>query len=476
MKKLTLSLLAVSLLSACSQTSQLNHNASLIIKNGQVLTMNGNKDIIEQGVVVVKDDQIIAIGTEALLKQYSASKVIDAEDGIVMPGMINTHNHLPMIAFRGLGEEGIANRLFAYFFPLEKEKLSRDLIYQATRLGTLDLAQSGVTTYADMYYHMDEMAKATKEIGLRAVLGETVIKFPVVDAKEPHGGIEYAKQFISEYKNDPLITPAFAPHAVYTVAEDKLQEINTLSKQLDVPVLIHVSEFGNEAERIQDNTDKLSPVAWLNKIGVLNDRMVLAHSIHLTKEDIALVKQSGAGIAYNPMANAKGATGIAPAWEMYQQDIPMGLGTDGPMSSNQVDLWRTLSYAANMQRLKHDDRTIMIPEQVIELATIGGAKALHMDDEIGSLETGKKADIIIVETDSANMRPNYNPYATLVYQANPSNVDTTIVNGKVVMENRQMKTVNVKSINQEIDKIESDIQGFAKELAKDAIKSPSLMK
>ncbi len=320
------------------------------------------------------------------------------------------------------------------------------------------------------------MAKATKEIGLRAVLGETVIKFPVVDAKEPHGGIEYAKQFISEYKNDPLITPAFAPHAVYTVAEDKLQEINTLSKQLDVPVLIHVSEFGNEAERIQDNTDKLSPVAWLNKIGVLNDRMVLAHSIHLTKEDIALVKQSGAGIAYNPMANAKGATGIAPAWEMYQQDIPMGLGTDGPMSSNQVDLWRTLSYAANMQRLKHDDRTIMIPEQVIELATIGGAKALHMDDEIGSLETGKKADIIIVETDSANMRPNYNPYATLVYQANPSNVDTTIVNGKVVMENRQMKTVNVKSINQEIDKIESDIQGFAKELAKDAIKSPSLMK
>ncbi len=161
---------------------------------------------------------------------------------------------------------------------------------------------------------------------------------------------------------------------------------------------------------------------------------------------------------------------------MYQQDIPMGLGTDGPMSSNQVDLWRTLSYAANMQRLKHDDRTIMIPEQVIELATIGGAKALHMDDEIGSLETGKKADIIIVETDSANMRPNYNPYATLVYQANPSNVDTTIVNGKVVMENRQMKTVNVKSINQEIDKIESDIQDFAKELAKDAIKSPSLMK
>lgn len=187
-----------------------------------------------------------------------------------------------------------------------------------------------------------------------------------------------------------------------------------------MPILIHTSEFNNEAERISDNTEKLSPIAWLEKIGVLNNRMILAHAIHLEPNDINLIKQSGAGVAYNPMANAKGATGIAPAWPMYQQDIAIGLGTDGPMSSNQVDLWRTLSYAANMQRLKYQDRTIMIPEQVIEMATIGGARALHMDKQIGSLEVGKKADIIIVETQSANMHPNYNPYATLVYQANPA--------------------------------------------------------
>ncbi|MCP4956187.1 MAG: amidohydrolase [Photobacterium aquimaris] len=450
--------------------------ASLIIKNGQVITMNDNKQLIENGVVVINNDTIIAVGDHSLLSQYDAQRIIDAQNGIVMPGMINTHNHLPMIAFRGLGEEGIENRLFAYFFPLESKKLSRELIYQATRLGAIDLAQSGVTTFADMYYHVDEMAKATKEVGLRAVLGETVIKFPVVDAKQPYGGLEYGQQFINDYKNDPLITPAFAPHAAYTVSKQKLQQINAISKKLNVPVLIHVGEFGNESARISDNPKQLSPVAWLHDIGVLDNRMILAHAIHVDQADIDLIKQSGAGVAYNPMANAKGATGIAPAWEMYQQQLPMGLGTDGPMSSNQVDLWRTLSYAANMQRLKHNDRTIMIPEQVIELATIGGARALHMEDKIGSLEVGKKADVIIVETQSANMMPNYNPYATLVYQANPSNVSTTIVNGNIIMEQRQMTQIDSADVTKNIRAIEADIAEFAKELAKKAITSPSLMK
>ena len=451
-------------------------DVSLIIKNGQVITMDKQKSVFDNGVVVINKDKIVAVGDVRLLNKYTSKNIIDAKKGIVMPGMINTHNHLPMIAFRGLGEQGIENRLFAYFFPLEKEKLSRELIYQATRLGALDLAQSGVTTYADMYYHVDEMAKATKEVGLRAVLGETVIKFPVVDAKTPFGGLDYAKSFIEQYKNDPLITPALAPHAVYTVSKEKLKEIDQLAAKYNIPVLIHVDEFRNESERIEGNNDKLSPIKWLHKIGVLNDKMVLAHAIHIDDEDIALIKQSGAGVAYNPMANAKGATGIAPAWEMYKKQISMGLGTDGPMSSNQVSLWPTLSYAANMQRIKYEDRTIMIPEQIIELATIGGAKALHMDNQIGSLVANKKADLIIVETQSANMRPSYDPYATLVYQANPSNVSTTIVNGKVIMFERKMTTVNTDEINHAIDKIENDIAAFAQKLAKDAIKSPSLMK
>ncbi|MGL4868105.1 MAG: amidohydrolase [Cetobacterium sp.] len=466
-KYLKVSILVGSLfLASCGSFVEDKESASIIIKNGTILTMDEKNNVINDGVIVIKDNKIISIGEEDLLKKYSAKKIIDAKDGIVMPGMINTHNHLPMIAFRGLGEEGIKNRLFAYFFPLEGEKLSRDLIYKATVHGTIDMALSGVTTYADMYYHMDEMAKATKEVGIRGVLGETVIKFPVVDAKTPYGGIEYAVKFIEEYKNDELITPAFGPHAAYTVSKEKLQEINELSKKYNVPVMIHVGEFDDEDKRLK--LEDKTVVEYMDSIGVLNERVLLAHGIHLTDNDLDIIKEKKASIAYNPMANAKGATGIAKAYEMLNKDIKVGLGTDGPMSSNQVDLFRTLSYASSMQRLKYNDRTIMTPDIVVRMATIGGAKALNMDDKIGSIETGKLADIIIVETDSPNMIPNYNPFATLVFQANSSNVSTTIVNGKIVVEDKKLKTYDTEKNKKQIKEIEADIADFAKGLAQKA--------
>lgn len=450
----------------CSSLIQKKENASIIIKNGTILTMDKNNKVINNGVVIIKDNKIISVGNKELLKVYSAKKIIDAENGIIMPGMINTHNHLPMIAFRGLGEEGIKNRLFAYFFPLEGEKLNRDLIYKATIHGSIDMALSGVTTYADMYYHMDEMAKATKEVGIRGVLGETVIKFPVVDAKTPYGGIEYAINFIEEYKNDDLIIPAFGPHAPYTVSKEKMQEIENLSKQYNVPIMIHVGEFDDEDKRL--NLKNKSVIEYMDSIGVLNNRVLLAHAIHLNEKDLDIIKKREASIAYNPMANAKGATGIARAYEMLNKNIKVGLGTDGPMSSNQVDLFRTLSYASSMQRLKYNDRTIMTPDVVVKMATIGGAQALNLDKKIGSIEPGKLADIVIIETKSPNMMPNYDPFATLVFQANPSNVDTTIVNGKIIVENKKLKTYDIKKNIKQMKEIENDIAKFAKELAEKA--------
>lgn len=450
----------------CSSLIQKKENASIIIKNGTILTMDKNNKVINNGVVIIKDNKIISVGNEELLKIYSAKKIIDAKNGIIMPGMINTHNHLPMIAFRGLGEEGIKNRLFAYFFPLEGEKLNRDLIYKATVHGSIDMALSGVTTYADMYYHMDEMAKATKEIGIRGVLGETVIKFPVVDAKTPYGGIEYAINFIEEYKNDDLIIPAFGPHAPYTVSKEKMQEIENLSKKYNVPIMIHVGEFDDEDKRL--NLKNKSVIEYMDSIGVLNNRVLLAHAIHLNEKDLDIIKKREVSIAYNPMANAKGATGIARAYEMLNKNIKVGLGTDGPMSSNQVDLFRTLSYASSMQRLKYNDRTIMTPDIVVKMATIGGAQALNLDKKIGSIEPGKLADIVIIETKSPNMMPNYDPFATLVFQANSSNVDTTIVNGKIIVENKKLKTYDIKKNIKQMKEIENDIAKFAKELAEKA--------
>lgn len=459
-------LLGTLFLVGCSSLIQKKESASIIIKNGTILTVDKNNNVINNGVVVIKDNKIISVGNKNLLNTYSAPKIIDAEEGIIMPGMINTHSHLPMIAFRGLGEEGIKNRLFAYFFPLEGEKLSRDLIYKATIHGSIDMALSGVTTYADMYYHMDEMAKATKEIGIRGVLGETVIKFPVVDAKTPYGGIEYAVNFIEEYKNDELITPAFGPHAPYTVSKEKMQEITRLSEKYNVPVMIHVGEFDDEDKRL--NLKNRSVIEYMDSIGVLNSRVLLAHGIHLNEKDLDIIKKRDAAIAYNPMANAKGATGIARTYEMLEKNIKVGLGTDGPMSSNQVDLFRTLSYASSMQRLKYNDRTIMTPDIVVRMATIGGAEALNLDSKIGSIESGKLADIIIVETKSSNMMPNYDPFATLVFQANSSNVDTTIVNGKVIVEDKKLKTYDIEKNRKQMKAIEADIAEFAKGLAQKA--------
>ena len=459
-------LLGTLFLVGCSSLIQKKESASIIIKNGTILTMDKNNNVINNGIVVIKDNKIISVGNKNLLNTYSAPKIIDAEEGIIMPGMINTHSHLPMIAFRGLGEEGIKNRLFAYFFPLEGEKLSRDLIYKATIHGSIDMALSGVTTYADMYYHMDEMAKATKEIGIRGVLGETVIKFPVVDAKTPYGGIEYAVNFIEEYKNDELITPAFGPHAPYTVSKEKMQEITRLSEKYNVPVMIHVGEFDDEDKRL--NLKNRSVIEYMDSIGVLNSRVLLAHGIHLNEKDLDIIKKRDAAIAYNPMANAKGATGIARTYEMLEKSIKVGLGTDGPMSSNQVDLFRTLSYASSMQRLKYNDRTIMTPDIAVRMATIGGAEALNLDSKIGSIESGKLADIIIVETKSSNMMPNYDPFATLVFQANSSNVDTTIVNGKVIVEDKKLKTYDIEKNRKQMKAIEADIAEFAKGLAQKA--------
>ncbi|MGL5123852.1 MAG: amidohydrolase [Fusobacteriaceae bacterium] len=450
-------------------TSWGKEQATLIIKNGEVLTMNENGKKILNGVVVIKENKIIDVGTKDLLDRYTAEKIIDAKQGIIMPGMINTHSHLPMIAFRGLGEEGIENRLYDYLFPLEKEKLTRDLIYKSTIHGAINMALGGVTTYVDMYYHMDEMAKATKKIGIRAVLGETIIKFPVVDAKEPYGGLEYANSFIKEYRNDDLIIPAFGPHAPYTVSEEKLKEINNLSKKYNVPVLIHVAEFDDEAKRLKLN--KMSVVEYLDSIKVLDKNVLLAHAIHLSDNDLDIIKKRGVSVAYNPMANAKGATGIARAYEMVNKDINVGLGTDGPMSSNQVDLFRTLSYAANMQRIKYNNRTIMTPEIIIKMATIGGARALNLDKKIGSIEIGKLADILIVETESPNMMPNYDAYATLVFQANGSNVDTTIVNGKIIVENKELKTYDLKKNSEDMLEIEKDIAIFGRELGEKAKKN-----
>ncbi len=443
-------------------------NADLMITNAQILTMDNDKNVYENGVIVVKDNRIIAIGTNSIATKYKAKKLIDADGDIAMPGMINLHNHIPMVAFRGLGENGVKDRLFKFFFPLEKELLSRDLIRIASRQAAMELALSGVTMVADMYYHEDEVAKSVAQVGIRGVLGETVIQFPVVDAPEPYGGFQYAKKFISEWKDHPLITPAIAPHATYTVTPEWLLKSKALAEKENVPMLVHVTESIGEkqliSERINPIAENKSIIKYLEDIGFLSDKLLAAHVIFLDRNDMNILKKHGVGIAHNPKANSRAGTGISPAWEMYKMKLDIGLGTDGPMSSNQMDIMNVMSYAAAVARLPSKDNSRFTPYELVDMATMGGARALDMDDEIGSLEVGKKADIIIIDTDAVNTQPNYDPFATIAFAAYPQNVTYTIVNGKVIVENGILKTIDSKEHNKQWIPLTKKVAKFAKTL------------
>lgn len=443
-------------------------NVDLMITNAQILTMDKNKTVYENGAIVINDNRIIAIGKNTVTSKYKAKKIINADGDIAMPGMINLHNHIPMVAFRGLGENGVKDRLFKFFFPLEKELLSRDLIRIASRQAAMELALSGVTMVTDMYYHEDEVAKSVAQVGIRGVLGETVMQFPVVDAPEPYGGYEYAKKYIAEWKGHPLITPAIAPHATYTVTPEWLLKSKALAEKENVPMLVHVTESAGEkqliSKRINPIAENKSIIQYLEDIGFLSDKLLAAHVIFLDENDMKILKKYGVGIAHNPKANSRAGTGISPAWEMYQMKLDIGLGTDGPMSSNQMDIFNVMGYAASVARLPSNDDSRFTPYELVDMATMGGARALDMEDEIGSLEVGKKADIVIVDTDAANTQPNYDPFATIAFAAYPQNVTHTIVDGKVIVENGILKTIDIKEHNNQWIPLTKKVAEFAKTL------------
>ncbi|MFQ5526510.1 MAG: amidohydrolase family protein [Thermoanaerobaculia bacterium] len=440
----------------------------LVVKNAYVLTMDADGTIHPEGGVAVRGDSIVAVGGKGILSAYEADAVIDAGGDIVMPGMINLHNHIPMVAFRGLGENGVANRLFKFFFPLEKEMLSRDLIRVASRHGAMEMALAGVTLVTDMYYHEDEVARGVADVGIRGVLGETVIGFPVVDASEPWGGLAYAEKFIAEWKDHPLITPAVAPHAPYTVPKDWLLKSKALAEREGVPVLLHTAEFAHEERLVRENYGELpedkSIVRFLDDIGFLSDSLLAAHVIYLDEADMDILKRRGVGVSHNPKANSRGATGMSPAWEMFEKDLEIGLGTDGPMGSNQMDIINVLGYAAGVARLRGQDGTRFTPYELVSMATMGGARALDMEDRLGSLEAGKKADLVVVDIHAPNMQPFYDPYATLVFAAYPGNVRLTIVNGEIVAKDGVLEKVDLEAHGREWKALTERVAEFAKTL------------
>ncbi len=445
-----------------AQETPAPRSADLIVTHAHVITMNDRQDIHVDGAVIIKGSRIVAVGPASLAAQFTAPRTIDAGGDIVMPGMVNTHTHVAMTVFRGLGDD-VPDRLRRFIFPLEKALVDRELVYWGGLHGIIEMVEGGVTTMADMYYFEAELARAAKQVGMRGILGQTVINFPAPDAPEPYGGLALAKKFAADFRDDPLITPAIAPHAPYTLDAEHLRLIAREAAALNLPVLIHLAEMPEEIATLRQEHN-MTPVEYLDSLGLLNRRLVAAHCIFVNDADIALLKARDVGIAHNMVANIKSAKGIAPALKMFDEGLRVGLGTDGPMSGNTLDIIGQLGYVAKLHKLDRHDRNAMPAVKVVEMATRGGARALHMEDRIGSLEAGKLADLIIIDHNATNLIPLYDVYAALVYAAGPKDVRTTIIHGRIVMEDRVMKTVDAAEVKKRMRALTGKIESVARGL------------
>ena len=421
--------------------------ASLVVIGGTVITENATHQILTPGAVAISGSDIVAVDRpEAVASQFNAAATIDARDQIVLPGLINTHTHAPMVMYRGLADDlALMEWLQKYIFPAEAKTVSPEMVRIGTRLAALEMIESGTTAYADMYYFEEEIAKATRDAGLRGVLGETIIQFPVADAKTPAEGLVRTEAFIKAFKGDSLIVPAVAPHSMYTNDKATLLACVELARRHDVPVIIHLAETADEV-RIARERYQATPVGYLESIGFWGPRTLAAHGVWVTDEDIQVLKTHGVGVSHNPESNMKLASGTAPVTKYLAAGVALGLGTDGAASNNDLDMFEAMRQASFLAKHANKDPTAVSARTALDLATIGGAKALGMDTQIGSLESGKHADLITVSMSAARQTPLYDPVSHLVYVTRGDDVRTTIVNGKILMKDRQVLTLNRASV------------------------------
>ncbi len=434
-------------------------SVDILIRNGTVLTMDSQYTLIEMGAVAVSADRIVQIGTQnSLTASYQAAKTIDAQGGIIMPGLVNTHTHAAMTCFRGLADDlPLMTWLHDYIFPAEA-KLTLDMVYQGTRLACSEMILSGTTTFCDMYLFEEAVAQAAKEAGMRAVVGEVIYDFPSPNYGPIEAGLKYTEALIEKWQDDPLITIAVEPHSPYLCSTELLNKARAIADQNKVPMVIHLSESEKEVSEIKERYG-CTPVAHLAEIGFLSPNLIADHCVVLTREDIVLLKDSDVKVAHNPESNMKLGSGIAPIPELLRHGITVGIGTDGCASNNNLDLLQEMDTAAKLHKVHTLDPTVMDARTVVRMATIDGARVLGMGDITGSLEAGKKADIIIVDIRRPHLMPMYNAYSHLVYSATGNDVVTAIVNGQVLMEDRVLTTLDVDEVMTAVNLIAQDLKG-----------------
>ena len=419
----------------------------LVIFGGTVITMDAARRVLTPGAVAIRGTDIVAVGeSDEVRRTHAATRTIDASGGIVMPGLVNTHTHAPMVLYRGLADDlALMDWLEQYIFPAEARTVTAGFVEVGTRLAALEMIRSGTTTFADMYYFEGDVARATRAAGLRAVLGQTIIGPPAPDAKTPAEALARTDAFITAFKDDALITPAVAPHSMYLVDRATLLACRNLAVKRGVPLLIHVAETQAEIATARER-HQASPVEFLEAMSFWGPVTVAAHGVWVSDADIAILARRGVGVSHNPESNMKLASGVAPVPKYLASGVPVGLGTDGAASNNDLDMFEAMRQAALLHKLTTGDPRTVPAIAALEMATIGGARVLGLERSVGSLQAGKRADVVIVDAAQPRHTPMYDPVSHLVYVMRGDDVVTTIVNGRVLMENRRVLSLDERKV------------------------------
>jgi 5-methylthioadenosine/S-adenosylhomocysteine deaminase len=432
------------LLLAVSATLLSAEPADAIYTARYVVTMNAQHDLIDDGAVAIRGQRIAGVGKRAdILKQFQSRQHINRPDAILMPGLINTHTHAAMSLFRGVADDmKLQDWLNKFIFPAEAKNVTPDFVLWGSRLACLEMMLSGTTTFVDMYYYEDRVAQAAKEAGMRGILGETMIRFKSPDAATPREMLGFTEKFLQQYHSDPTIIPAVAPHAIYTNDDADLKAARQLANKYHAPLVMHVSETKTENDDALRNRH-MSPTRLLESLGVLDGWTIVAHGVWLDASDAKVLKAHGAGVAHCPSSNMKLASGVAPVVRLLGMGIPVGLGTDGPAgSNNDFDLMEEMNLAADLQKVSAADPTVLPAEQAVAMVTILGARASGLDKEIGSLEAGKRADLITLRLDRPHAVPLYNVYSQIVYALKGSDVEDVAVDGKPIVRDGRSLTLD----------------------------------
>ncbi|MEA3308584.1 MAG: amidohydrolase [Chloroflexota bacterium] len=451
-------------------------NVDTIITADTVITMDAEYTLYQPGAVAVTDDTITAVGPQAeILAAYQATERVAAGDAVIMPGLINTHGHVPMTLLRGLADDlRLDVWLMGYIMPVERDFVDAHFCWLGTQLAAAEMIRSGTTTFLDMYYFEDAVADATALAGLRGVCAQSILKFPSPDATSYEETLAKARDYIIRWQGHPLVIPALAPHAPYTVTPQLLRETVALAQEFDVPLHIHVAETADEVQNHRQQYG-MPIVPWLKKLGVLDTKCSLAHCVHLDAGEIHTLKRHHVGVAHNPSSNLKLASGIAPVAEMLAAGLNVGIGTDGAASNNDLDMFEELRLASFLAKLGTMSPITLPARKTLEMATSMGARALHIDELTGSLEPGKRADLLVVCMDNVRHTPHYNRepenvYSRLVYASHAEDVQHVMVNGRWLLRDRELLTLEPAALRVEANQLAAKIDTFLAELEESVLR------